>query len=149
ALAENRPGIYKMTNDAGRVLYVGKAKRVRARVLSYFHAKYPDDKAARIVRAAANITWDYVPSEVAAHLAELREIRRHGPRFNHQMTRRRRVVFITSSPGPAPRLAVTTATSRHDLRYFGPYASPIRATAALRVVNDLLKLRDCAEKLPA
>src|SRR5258706_2797634 len=149
ALAENRPGIYRMVNDAGRVVYVGKAKRVKARVLSYFHAKYPDDKAARIIRAAANVTWDYVPSEFAAHLAELREIRLHRPTFNQQMNRRRRVVFITTSPGPAPRLAVTASTSRADLRYFGPFTSPGRATAALRVLNDLLKLRDCAERMPA
>jgi excinuclease ABC subunit C len=136
-------------DEAGKVLYVGKAKRVKARVLSYFHAKYPDDKAARIIRAAANITWDYVPSEFAAHLAELKEIRRHRPAFNHHMNRRRRVVFITTSPGVAPRLAVTTSTARGDLRYFGPFTSPARATAALRVLNDLLKLRDCAERMPA
>jgi hypothetical protein len=148
ALCENRPGIYRMVNDAGKVVYVGKAKRVRARVLSYFHARYPDEKAARIIRAAANVTWDYVPSEFAAHLHELREIKLHRPTYNHHMNRRRQVVFITVSPGSAPRLGVTASTTRLDLRYFGPFTSPARAAGALRILNDLLKLRDCAEKLP-
>jgi excinuclease ABC subunit C len=147
ALAENRPGVYRMVDGLGRVLYVGKAKRVRARVLSYFRAR-PGDKAARILAAAANITWDYVPSEFAAHLAELQEIRRHRPAFNHQMNRRRRAAFITVSSDPAPRLAVTGATGRADLRYFGPFTSPGRALAAIRVLNDLLGLRDCKDRMP-
>lgn len=148
ALAENRPGIYRMLDAAGRVLYVGKAKRVRSRVLSYFHAREPDDKAARIVAAASNVTWDYVPSEFAAHLAELHEIRRHRPPFNHQMNRRRRAAFITVSADAAPKLGVTTSTGRVDLRYFGPFTSPGRALAAVRVLNDLLGLRDCKDRMP-
>src|SRR5688500_4148419 len=52
ALAENRPAVYQMFDGAGRVLYVGKAKRLRTRLLTYFRASYPDDKAARILYAA-------------------------------------------------------------------------------------------------
>jgi len=149
ALAEHRPGVYRMVDPAGRVIYVGKAKRLKARVLSYFTAKFPEDKAARILAAAANIAWDYVPSEFAAHLAELRDIRKYRPPFNHQMNRRRNMAFITVSSGPAPRLTMTASTSRQDVRYFGPYGSPGRTAAGLRVLNDLLGLRDCAEKMPA
>lgn len=148
ALAEHRPGIYRMIDHLGRVIYVGKAKRVKTRLLTYFNASFPRDKAARILRAAANITWDYVPSEFAAHLAELREIRRHRPPYNHHMNRRRNAAFITVSGGPAPKLAVTASTARSGLRYFGPLSSPGRTTAAVRVLNDLLGLRDCAEKMP-
>lgn len=148
ALAEHRPGIYRMVDPAGRVLYVGKAKRVKARLLSYFHAKFPEDKAARILRAAANITWDYVASEFAAHLTELKEIRRYRPPYNTQMNRRRNAAFVTVSLGSAPRLTMTTATGRQDLRYFGPFASPGRTSGGLRILNDLLGLRDCAEKMP-
>lgn len=148
ALAENRPGIYRMVDAAGRVLYVGKAKRLRSRILSYFRAKYPEDKAARILAAASNITWDYVPSEFAAHLAELRAIRQHRPAFNHQMNRRRRAAFITVSGDLAPKLAVTSSTGRREVRYFGPFTSPGRAAGAVRVLNDLLGLRDCKDRMP-
>jgi excinuclease ABC subunit C len=137
-----------MVDAAGRVLYVGKARRVRNRVLSYFHATYPDEKAARIVAAASDITWDYAPSEFAAQLAELREIRRHRPPFNRQMNRGRRAAFIVVRAGAAPKLAVTCCTGRTDARYFGPFGSPARATRAVRVLNDLLGLRDCRDLLP-
>lgn len=148
ALAEHRPGVYKMVDSLGRVLYVGKAKRVKARLLSYFGAQYPEDKAARILHAAANITWDYAPSEFAAHLTELKEIRKHRPPYNQQMNRRRNAAFVTLSSGSAPRLAVTASTTRQDCRYFGPFVSPARALQGIRVLNDLLGLRDCAEKMP-
>ena len=76
AMAENRPAVYRMTDAGGRVIYVGKAKRLRTRLLTYFRAEYPDDKAARILYAASDIGWEYVPSEFAAYLGELRQIRR-------------------------------------------------------------------------
>ncbi|MGH7658505.1 MAG: nucleotide excision repair endonuclease, partial [Gemmatimonadales bacterium] len=60
-LAENRPAIYRMRDATGRVIYVGKAKRLRARLLTYFRARYPEDKGARIIHAAADIEWEYVP----------------------------------------------------------------------------------------
>jgi excinuclease ABC subunit C len=146
ALAEQRPAVYRMTDPTGRVLYVGKAKRLRARLLSYFRAAYPDDKAARILHAARDISWDYVPSEFAACLGELRQILRYRPALNVHMNRRRRVVFVTLSGGPAPRLGLSSGTTRDDVRRYGPIGSPGRAREALRVLNDLLGLRDCAER---
>ena len=74
--SEDRPGVYRMIAPDGRVVYVGKAKKVRSRLLSYFRAPYPEDKAARILYAAADIEWDYVSSEFAALLKELRLIKR-------------------------------------------------------------------------
>ena len=148
ALAELRPGIYRMLDRSGRALYVGKARRVRARLLSYFHARYPEDKAGRILHAASDITWEYSPSEFAAHLAELQEIRKWRPAYNVQMNRHRQAVFIRVSPEPAPRLTRTSRPASDGARYYGPLPSPTRTLEAIRVLNDLLGLRDCAEKMP-
>lgn len=148
ALAEDRPGVYQMVDPAGRVLYVGKAKRLRPRLMSYFRARYPDDKAARILYAARDITWEYVPSDFAAHVTELRQIHRLRPAWNVQMNRRRRVAFVGLTSGPAPKLAITGDTSRDDLRRYGPIPSPTRAREAIRVLNDLLGLRDCRDRMP-
>src|SRR5919205_3113814 len=80
--AEDRPGVYRMLGTEGEVIYVGKSKRVRTRLLSYFRGSYPADKGARIVREAATIEWEYVPSEFGALLRELRLIKQLRPRFN-------------------------------------------------------------------
>lgn len=148
AQAEPRPAIYRMLDASGRVLYVGKAKGLRSRLLSYFLASYPDDKGARILHAASDITWDYVPSEFAAHLAELREIRKWRPPYNVQMNRRRVAVFVSLSGGPAPKLASTATPSKEGIRYYGPLPSQGRTAEAIRVLNDLLGLRDCADRMP-
>ncbi len=148
ALAENRPAVYRMFDATGRVLYVGKAKRLRTRLLTYFRASYPDDKAARILYAASEITWDYVPSEFAAYLGELRQIRKLRPYFNHTGNRTRRSVLIKVAGGPAPRVYGGGTVAREDLRCYGPFQSMQRMLEAVRTLNDLLGLRDCAATMP-
>ena len=148
ALTENRPGVYRMTDPTGRVLYVGKAKRLRARLLSYFRATYPDDKAARILHAAHDIQWEYVPSEFAAYLSELRQIHRHRPHFNLRLNQTRRAVFVKLSGGPAPRITSGAAIGADDARCYGPFRSLGRTAEAVRTLADLLGLRDCAADMP-
>lgn len=149
ALAENRPAIYRMTDALGRVIYVGKAKRLRTRLLTYFRAEYPDDKAARILYAATDITWDYVPSEFAAYLGELRQIRQFRPHFNHRGNVTRRSVLIKVSGEVAPRIYAGATVARNDTRCYGPFRSLSRTLEAVRTLNDLLGLRDCAAEMPA
>ena len=147
-LAENRPAVYQMFDATGRVLYVGKAKRLRTRLLSYFRASYPDDKAARILYASSEIRWDYVPSEFAAYLAELRQIRKCRPHFNYKGNRTRRSVLIKVAGGPAPRVYSGGAVGREDVCCYGPFPSMSRTAEAVRTLNDLLGLRDCQSSMP-
>jgi len=149
ALAENRPAIYRMTDALGRVIYVGKAKRLRTRLLTYFRAEYPDDKAARILYAATNITWDYVPSEFAAYLGELRQIRLYRPHFNYRGNVTRRSVLIKISAEPAPRVYAGATVAKTDAWCYGPFHSLGRTLEAVRTLNDLLGLRDCTQEMPA
>ena len=149
ALAENRPAVYRMTDAMGRVIYVGKAKRLRTRLLTYFRAAYPDDKAARILYAAGDIAWDYVPSEFAAYLGELRQIRKFRPYFNHRGNVTRRSVLIKISSDLAPRVYAGATVAREDARCYGPFRSMARTLEAVRTLNDLLGLRDCTAEMPA
>jgi excinuclease ABC subunit C len=148
ALAENRPGTYRMLDAGGRVIYVGKAKRIRTRLLSYFRAKYPDDKAARIVAAAHDLDWDYAPSEFGACLSELRQIRRYRPPFNIQMNRLGRVSFVKIADGPAPKVFVGAMAGGTGVRHYGPFRGGSRLREAVRVLNLELGLRDCALNMP-
>jgi excinuclease UvrABC nuclease subunit len=147
-LAEHRPAVYRMVDATGKILYVGKAKRLRARLLTYFRARYPDDKAARILYASHDITWDYTPSEFSAYLGELRQIKQYRPAFNHRGNLTRRAVFIKVSRGPAPRVSAGEAVTRDDARCYGPFRSLARTAEAVRTLNDLLGLRDCAPTIP-
>jgi len=147
AITEPRPATYRMLDRSGRVLYVGKARRLRQRLLSYFRARHPE-KAARILEAAHDIQWDYAPSEFAACLAELRQIRKFRPWFNVHMNRTHRVTFVRVTTGPAPRLVVGAPTDDPDVRHYGPFRSVSRVREAVRILNDQLGLRDCAERMP-
>ena len=142
-LAEERPGTYRMLDAGGRVLYVGKAKALRTRLLSYFRAEYPDDKQARILHAASDIAFDYAPSEFSAALAELKLIRKHRPPFNVAMNRSRRSAFLVLTDEAAPRLVPTATPERHRGRTYGPLPSPMRTALAARVLSDVVGLRDC------
>jgi excinuclease ABC subunit C len=143
--AADRPGIYRMLADDGEVVYVGKSKRVRTRLLSYFRCSYPGDKGARILRQARKIDWEYTPSEFAALLQELRLIKTLRPRFNVAMKRdARHFAFIKLTTGIAPRLLVVRGASDDSAVYYGPFQGAQRIGDALRELNDVLGLRDCS-----
>jgi excinuclease ABC subunit C len=144
--ATNRPGVYRMLSADGEIVYVGKSKAVRTRLLSYFRGVYPDDKGARIVRQANHIEWEYTPSEFAALLHELHSIKRWRPRYNVTMKHdARHYAFIKVSRPPAPKLHVVRGAGSEDGGvYYGPYVGASRVNDAIRELNDLLGLRDCA-----
>ena len=149
AEAQKRPGVYQFHDPAGGVFYVGKAKDLRSRLLSYFTAAWPDTKASQLIRAAADITWRYLPSEFAALLEELRLIARLRPFSNVRGTRTlRRMVFVKVTGGAAPKLKVTDHTTDRAARYYGPFQGSGRTLDGVRVMSDLLKLRDCAQDRP-
>ena len=148
--ARNEPGVYRMIADTGEIVYVGKSKSVRSRLMSYFRAAYPEDKGARILREATRIEWDYEPSEFAALLRELRLIKQFRPRFNVAMKRdARHYSFIRISRGAAPRLNVVRGAGPDDAAmYFGPFVGAQRVGDAVRELNDVLGLRDCRADMP-
>lgn len=147
--AADRPGIYRMLSADGEVLYVGKSKRVRSRLLSYFRCAYPEEKGARILRSAESIEWEYTPSEFAALLQELRLIKRFRPRYNVAMKRdARHYSFIKLTTGPAPKLVVVRGASGEDSSiYYGPFVGAQRVDEALRELNDVTMMRDCRADL--
>jgi excinuclease ABC subunit C len=145
--AENRPGIYRIFGPAGELLYVGKSVRGRSRLLSYFRARRAE-KAHEIIGHAHHIDWEYVPSEFAALLLELRTIRRWRPRFNVEHKHDRAYCFIKVTREPAPRLLVVDRLVADRSHYFGPFRGRRRLREALRELGDLLELRDCAAATP-
>jgi excinuclease ABC subunit C len=143
-LCPRQPGVYGMVDEAGELVYVGKAKSLRSRLLSYFRPKSRDPKAGRIVSAVRLIAWEPAGSEFAALLRELELIRRFQPRHNVQgQPKRRRRVYLCLGRRPAPCVLVTRRVPVSALAVFGPVAGVVRAREAARRLNDLFGLRDC------
>ena len=147
---KERPGVYHMISPEGEIIYVGKSKKLRTRLMGYFRAEYPAEKGARILREAAEVKWEYLPSEFEALLEELRLIKRWRPRFNVMMKRdARHHAFIKMSRGSAPKLAVARSAGTDDTGvYFGPFHGAHQLEDALRELNDVLGLRDCRNDMP-
>ena len=158
--ARNVPGVYVMRGAHGDVLYVGKSTQLRTRLLSYFRLPWPEHRHARMLRETASIEWEALPSEFAALLREVRLIRAHLPRYNVRAARPLdRWWVITLSDGLAPRLKVQRASAAIRARtsgyaaalgratMIGPFTSRAPLVEALRVLNDALGLRDCADKV--
>ena len=143
--AKDVPGVYRMTSPDGEIIYVGKSKALRTRLLSYFRAVYPRDKGARILREAATLEWETLPSEFAALLRELRLIKQLRPRYNVAMKRDARYhAFVRVSRGPAPRFHVVRGAGTDETgTYYGPFRGALQLEDALRELNDVLGLRDC------
>lgn len=140
------PGVYGMLDAHGDLIYVGKAKRLRQRLLTYFRPKSRDPKAGKVLRQARSIVWETVPGEFSALLRELELIRRWQPRLNIQgQPRRRRPVYVCLGRPPAPYAYLSSRPRGTTVRCFGPLPSGDFARAAVRVINDAFQLRDCPQ----
>jgi excinuclease ABC subunit C len=135
-----------MIDAVGELVYVGKAKNLRARLLTYFRPRSRDPKAGRIVHQARMLIWEPATSEFAALLRELELIRRWQPRFNVQgQPRRRRRCYVCLGRRPAAYAFLSTRPSGRGLYCFGPVPASHRAREAVRHINDLFRLRDCPQ----
>jgi excinuclease ABC subunit C len=140
-----RPGVYGMLSARGELIYVGKAKCLRTRLLSYFRPKSRDAKAGRIVRHTRTLVWEPVPSEFAALLRELELIRRWRPRFNVAGQPHRRRTYVCLGRQPAPHVFLAGKPPRDTLACFGPVPAGRKVREAVRRLNDAFGLRDCPQ----
>jgi excinuclease ABC subunit C len=145
-LCPRNPGVYGMIDGNGELIYVGKAKNLRARLLSYFRARSRDRKAARIVKQARTLAWEVCGSEFAALLRELELIRRWRPRCNVAgQPLRRQKAYVCLGRAPAPYVFLTRRPPASALAVFGPIPAGRRSHDAVCRINDMFGLRDCPQ----
>jgi excinuclease ABC subunit C len=136
-----------MLDANGLLIYVGKAKSLRSRLLSYFRTKSRDPKAGRIIANTHSIVWECRSGEFAALLRELELIRRWRPRFNVQgQPRRRRHWYVCLGRKPAPYVFLSSRPVSTALACFGPVPPGMTARTAVSRLNDAFRLRDCPQK---
>jgi excinuclease ABC subunit C len=135
-----------MLGAHGELIYVGKAKSLRARLLGYFRPRSRDPKAGRILEQTRAVVWECAPSEFAALLRELELIGRWEPRFNVQnQPKRRRRTFVCVGRRPAPYVFLTARPPAGVAACFGPVIAGRKANEAVRRLNDCFRLRDCPQ----
>ncbi|MDR1733110.1 MAG: excinuclease ABC subunit UvrC [Synergistaceae bacterium] len=140
----DRPGVYIMRNAEGEVLYVGKAKRLKRRVSSYFrHSNFASPRLRKLVELVEDISILRTDSEAEALIVESRLIRRYSPFFNVDLKMSDRYPWIRITNEPFPRLAVTRKKEEDGSAYFGPYVSAGNIRTLLRLVERYFPLRSC------
>jgi excinuclease ABC subunit C len=150
AALPDRPGVYLWKDAAGEILYVGKAKSLRARVPSYFSL---DDQATpereALTRQIADVETIVVPNEAQALLLENNLIKEHQPRFNIRLRDDKSYPQIAVTLGePFPRVLVVRRVTIPGARYFGPYTDVATLRQTLKIIRRLFTVRSCTWNLP-
>jgi excinuclease ABC subunit C len=145
-----RPGVYLLRDARGSVLYVGKAKSLRARVRSYFQPGAElGAKNRELVRAMDSVETIVVGSEAEALILEANLIKEHRPRFNILLRDDKKYPYVkVTLKEPFPRVYVTRRIVNDGSRYFGPYTSVGPMRQALEVVKRMYWVRSCRYDLP-
>jgi excinuclease ABC subunit C len=140
------PGVYLMKDKKGRVIYVGKAASLKARVRSYFTRSDTRAFVGLLGRLLGDIETVVTNNEKEALLLENNLIKQHQPRFNVKLVDDKNYLVLRLDPSARyPRLEVTRRIGTDGARYFGPYHSATSCRQTLQVVNRHFKLRTCTD----
>ncbi len=144
------PGVYLWKAGDGKILYVGKAKRLRSRVRSYFSQDhYASPKTQHLVNQIRDLETIVVPSEAHALILEANLIKEYRPRFNIALRDDKSYPYIKVTVQEAfPRVYVTRQLQNDGARYFGPYTDVGPMRRALNVVKRIFTVRSCNYDMP-
>jgi excinuclease ABC subunit C len=145
------PGVYLWKGRDGTTLYVGKAKRLRSRVRSYFaNDQLESPKTRHLVGLIADLETIVVPSEAHALILEANLIKEYRPRFNIALRDDKSYPYIkVTVQEPFPRVFVTRRLEDDGASYFGPYTDVGAMRRSLNVVKRIFTVRSCNYDMPA
>ena len=139
----SEPGVYQFINDKGKVIYVGKARNLRGRVRSYFHSGFTNAKTEVLVNKISDFELVVTDSEVEALVLENNLIKELKPRYNVNLKDDKSFPFIKVTNEPYPKVFSTRRVFKDGSRYFGPYTSVKSMKSALRMINQIFRIRSC------
>ena len=146
ARLSSRPGVYRMLDSIGEVLYIGKARNLKNRVGSYFRASGLAAKTMAMVEKIRNIEVTITNSETEALLLEQSLIKTHRPAYNIQLRDDKSYPYIllTDTAG-FPRLSFYRGSRKREGRFFGPYPSAHATRETLQVLQKVFRVRQCED----
>jgi excinuclease ABC subunit C len=139
------PGVYFMKNRKGRVLYVGKAKRLSVRIRSYVQKPEAlDAKTLALMRSTEAIEYIATDTEVEALVLECTLIKEHRPRYNIRLKDDKRYPYLKITMDERfPRLLLVRSIGRDGAEYYGPYTDTNALRRMIRTIRAIFPLRDC------
>ncbi len=145
-LVPERPGVYLFRNQAGAVIYVGKAVSLKNRLRSYFQGKGHSERVRRLVEEAARFEYIVTDSEVEALILECNLIKEYRPKYNINLKDDKSYPYLRITADRFPRVMITRNLVRDGSRYFGPYPDVSAVRETVRLLRRLFPFRSCSDK---
>ena len=139
------PGVYQFKNKDNKIIYIGKAKNLRARVRSYFqNQNNQSSKTITMMKNAHHLEWIVVENEVEALLTEANLIKEYRPRYNVLMKDDKSYPYIQITNEPFPQVLLTRKVNKDDSKYYGPFTDAHRLRKILKVLHKVFPIRSCS-----
>jgi len=137
------PGVYQFFDENEKIIYIGKAKNLKKRILSYFNRHLESGKTKVLVKQIRDVKYFIVDTEIDALLLENNLIKKYKPKYNILLKDDKTYPWICIKKEAFPRVFSTRRIVKDGSEYFGPYASVKMMRTLLDLIKDLYPLRTC------
>ena len=142
------PGVYIMRDQRGRVIYVGKSKKLKNRVSQYFQNSKKSYKTEQMVSHVEDFDYILCKNEIEALTLENTLIKQHTPKYNVKLKDAKSYPYIKITAGQYPRIVFTRSRLSDRAKYFGPFSGTATVYSILNILHKSLGIPDCKRSFP-
>ncbi len=142
------PGVYIMRDASGRVIYVGKSKKLKNRVTQYFQNNKKNIKTAKMVSKVADFDYILCKTEIEALSLENTLIKQYAPKYNIKLKDAKSYPYIKITAEPYPKILFTRTRLADRAKYFGPFSGVSTVYSILDILHKSLGIPNCKRKFP-